>query len=270
MWSTRLSAAVAAAALSFAPVSLADSIVARGSDSTAKVMTALAKAFEAESGHTVTVEGGGSSKGAADCLKGEVDVAILSRALKSKETDAGLVGQQYAIDAVAVVVNAKNPAVDLSKDDLAKIFAGETSQWPDGKPVLAMNRPEDSGTRECFQKVVLGKEKKFSPKCKIRHNAAGMATASKAPTAIFYTSAGGLKGDEAGIKVLTVNGVEPTPANIRSETYPITRKLTIATKGEAQGAAKEFIAFIMSNKGQSVVQVTGFTPVGEDAIAVVE
>jgi phosphate transport system substrate-binding protein len=235
----------------------ADEIVARGSDSTIAVVQALADAFKQKSGVTIKVEGGGSSKGAKACLAGEVPLAFMSRAPKAKEADAGLVAIAYAIDGVAVIVNQNNPNNDIGIDLLKSIYTGQVTKWSDGKPVMAVNRPASSGTREVFQKKVLGKGVDFSPRIAIKHDKAAQITISKAITAIGYTSAGALS-DQSKLKVLTVGGVAPAPETLRNGTYPITRTLHFATKGAPSGKVKEFLDFVESDQGREIIAQVGF------------
>jgi phosphate transport system substrate-binding protein len=240
-----------------APMASAE-IVARGSDSTMGAVKALAAAFQKKTGVEIKVEGGGSSKGAKDCLAGAVPLAFMSRGPKEKETKAGLVGVPYAIDGVAVIVHASNPLDSITIEQLRDIYTGKMTKWPDGKPILALNRPESSGTREVFQKKVLGKGVEFTPRAKIKHDAAAKAMVSKAATAIAYTSAGTIKGGK--FKVLRVEGVAPTAENIRSKKYPISRTPHFGTKGAATGDLAAFLEFVVSEDGQKVVESVGLVP----------
>ena len=253
------------AALMFSPAwstAFAGEIVARGSDSTIKAVKALAKAFEAKASVKIKVEGGGSSKGAKSCLAGDVDLAFMSRAPKGKEKAAGLVGMPYAIDGVAVIVHKNNPVDDLSMDQLKAIYTRQKKKWDNGKPILPINRPATSGTREVFHNKVLGKKGVFGKGIRIKHHKSALATVSKAVTAIAYTSAGALTGKEA-VTVLKINGVTPTPETLRGGAYPISRTPHFATKGEAKGDVKAFLDFVMSDEGQQIVQGVGFVPLND-------
>ncbi len=241
---------------------VAGEIVARGSDSTILVVQALAEAYKAKTGAAFKVEGGGSSKGARDCLAGEVDLAFMSRGPKEEETKAGLAGVPYAIDGVAVIVNKANPSSDLTLEQLRAVFTGSMKQWTDGKPVLALVRPTTSGTREVFQEKVLGKGEEFDPGLQIKHDKACIDTVSKAVTAIAFTSVGEVT-DNAGVKIATVNGIAPSPATLRDKSYPISRTLHFATRGEAKGEIERFLSFVVSDEGQKVVEKAGFVPLRE-------
>jgi phosphate transport system substrate-binding protein len=181
----------------------------------------------------------------------------MARAPKSKETGASLVAIAYAIDGVAVIVNADNPISDIELDMLKAIYIGKMTKWDSGKPVMAINRPATSGTREVFQNKVLGKGVDFSPRILVKHDKAAQVTVSKAVTAVAFTSAGALS-DQTNLKVLTVNGVAPTSETLRNGTYPIARTLHFATKGTPFGKVKEFLDFVQSNEGQQIITQAGF------------
>jgi phosphate transport system substrate-binding protein len=246
----------------FGANAMAGELVARGSDSTIVAVKALAEAYKAKTGTDIKVEGGGSSKGAKDCIAGEVDLAFMSRKPEESETQAGLVGIPYALDGVAVIVNNANPITDITLEQLKDIFTGKVKQWTDGKPILALIRPATSGTREVFEEKVLGKGTAFDPSLPIKHDKVGIDTVSKSPTAIAFTSVGEVAGNDT-VKIVAVNGTKPSPATLRDKSYPISRTPHFATKGEAKDEIKPFLAFVVSDDGQKVVEKAGFVPLHE-------
>lgn len=62
------------------------------------------------------------------------------------------------------------------------------------------------------------------------------------------------------IKVVSVNGIEPTERNVRSGDYAISRPLLLVTKGIPKGEQKEFIRFLLSPEGQEIIS-RNFIPV---------
>ena len=68
----------------------------------------------------------------------------------------------------------------------------------------------------------------------------------------------------ADIKVLRVDGVEPTVDNIRNGTYPITTYIyAITYSGNGNRNIRRFIDWILSDEGQSFVEQTGYVGIGE-------
>jgi phosphate transport system substrate-binding protein len=84
--------------------------------------------------------------------------------------------------------------------------------------------------------------------------------------AIGYVSMGSIN---EKVKVLSIDGVAATLENVLNGTYKIARPFNIATKGEPQGAVKDFIGFIMSAEGQQIAN-NGYTPVDSNAPAYVK
>ena len=231
---------------------------ARGSDSTMHVLKALAAAYEADSGKKVALQGGGSSAGAKSLEAGEVTLAFLSRELNDAEKAAGLVGKEYAHDGVAIIVHKDNPTANVTLAELKDLFTGKTTAWSDGKPVVPFNRNTDSGTREVFQGVVLGKDT-FSPTAAVKHDGVLVSSVSKIPSAVAYASLA--EADETLVKIVTVNGIKPSATTLKDKSYPIGRTPTLATKGEATGEEKAFIDFVLSPKGQAVVTKEGLVSI---------
>jgi phosphate transport system substrate-binding protein len=55
--------------------------------------------------------------------------------------------------------------------------------------------------------------------------------------------------------------VSPTPENVMSGEYPISRPLFLYTNGQPQGLVKNFIDYCLSQEGQSIVLETDFVPI---------
>jgi phosphate transport system substrate-binding protein len=233
-------------------------ITARGSDSTIHVVKALAAAFEADSGKHIALEGGGSGAGVKALGSGEVSLAFLSRTLTTDETASGLVGYSYAKDGVVVIVHKDNPVSNLSLADLKDIFTGKTTAWPSGGPIAPFNRNADSGTREVFKDRVLGKDA-FTDKATVKHDGVLLGTVAKIPSSVAFMSLG--EADASVVKIISVNGINPTIATLKDGTYPISRTPTLATKGDASGDEKAFIDFALSPKGQAVVVKEGLVAI---------
>lgn len=234
-------------------------ITARGSDSTIALVKALSEAYVKSTGQKMKIEGGGSGKGAEACAKGEVDFCFLSRELKENEKTQSLVAKPYALDGVAVIVNKANPTEDVTVEQLVGWFAGTVAKWSDDKPVVAFNRNADSGTREVFQEKVM-KENKFSDKAAVKHDGVIVSSVAKIPTAVAFTSVGEVTPD---VKAVKINGVAPSPATLRNKTYPLSRTLNFATKGDPKPAVKAFLNWVASKDGQAVVEKSGYTSVVE-------
>ena len=85
------------------------------------------------------------------------------------------------------------------------------------------------------------------------------------PNGLSYASFGAAKSmadKGAPVKLLDLDGVQPTQANIVAGTYAFRRVLLVITKGPAVGSVKQFIEFLSGKEGQGIVQSLGFISEG--------
>ena len=99
-----------------------------GSTSMAKVIGALGEAFmQANDDIKFTYNPTGSGSGITAVSEGRCDIGLSSRALKTEETDKGLVGTVLAYDGIAIIVHPDNNLADIDIETLAKVYKELTS-----------------------------------------------------------------------------------------------------------------------------------------------
>jgi len=240
----------------------ASTVTVAGSTTVQPLAELLADEFMSEyPGVRVDVGGGGSSVGVTSVKNGTVDIGAASREIKDEELP--IVKHLLARDGIAVVVKPGNSVSALTKAQVRDIFGGVITNWKDvGGPDHAINvvvRESGSGTRTAFEEMVMAKPEP------------AVAIAS---TALQQNSNGGVKqvvgGDSYAIgfisfgyidntvKALSIDGIEATAENAKSETYPIVRPLYFLTKEEPTGLVKDFIDFCLSDAGQAIVADEGY------------
>ena len=105
-------------------------IVVAGSSSVTPVMEQLAEAYEAiNTGVDVQVQQSDSTTGVQNAMDGTCEIGMASRELKDSET--GVTATVIAQDGIAVIVNQENPVDDLTTEQVAAIYTGETTVWSD-------------------------------------------------------------------------------------------------------------------------------------------
>jgi phosphate transport system substrate-binding protein len=65
-----------------------------------------------------------------------------------------------------------------------------------------------------------------------------------------------------GIKLLAVDGVDPTPENIRNGSYPFTVDVYAVTAGTTNPNAKKLVDWVVSDEGQSLIEQVGYVGLG--------
>jgi phosphate transport system substrate-binding protein len=273
----RLLALAAALALVLPLASCARSgknaITLAGSTSVEPFAERLAEVYmQQHPGIEISVQGGGSSAGVRACQNGICAVGMSSRELNPDEQ--GLTVIPIAIDAIALIVNAKNPVTGLSLEQARDIFSGRITNWRDvggpNRPITPITREEGSGTRSSFEEKVMAagmpKDDKGKPEPAAfaadalvqDSNGAVREVVADDPDAIGYISFGLV---EPRVHALALNNIAPDEASVRSGEYPVVRRFLFLTKGEATGTAKQFIEYTLSDAGQQVLVEEGLASV---------
>jgi phosphate transport system substrate-binding protein len=255
----------------------------KGSDTMVILAQTWAQAFmDANPGKVLQVSGGGSGTGIAALINGTADLANASRPMKDKERkqlakrrNAEAQEFRVALDSLAVYVPATNKIASLTIAQLKSIFRGKTTNWKDvggeDKPIILYSRENNSGTYAYFKEHVLGNEDFAATAQTLPGTAAVINAVSKDPSGIGY---GGIAYSE-GVRTVNVapdggEPVEPTMQNATSGKYPLSRFLNIYSVGEPSGIAREYLDFVLSAKGQEVVEGVGYYPLPKEATAAAE
>ena len=80
-----------------------------------------------------------------------------SRILRGLALLGGLIGPSLAQCGQVVVVSAKSSVGAMSKDQIAQMFLGKTTTFPDGSAVLLFDQADGSAARDEFYSKVAGK-----------------------------------------------------------------------------------------------------------------
>ncbi len=209
----------------------------------------------------IYVQGGGSGTGIRRVSEESVEIGMSSREIKEKEYKKTPELKKYAIalDGIAIVVNPDNPLGDLTKEQVKAIFSGKIRNFKDiggdTREIVVVVRESGSGTRAVFDELIMNGEELTDNALQKPSNGAVKATIATNKNAIGYIGLGYV--DES-VKALKINGVDANTDNVRNGKYTISRKLYLITKGDADGIAKEFIEFMLSEEGQRIVEEKGF------------
>ncbi|MFN3692008.1 MAG: phosphate ABC transporter substrate-binding protein [Fervidobacterium sp.] len=251
----------------------ANSIVIKGSNTMLDIAQLWVEEFnKVNPDIKVTLEGAGSSTGIAALFNSTTDIANSSRWLKDSEIQNMFNQKRWlapilvAWDGIAIVVHKDLPINNITIQQLKDIYTGKITRWNQIDPnlpardIVAFSRNTASGTFEVFKEKVLGDEK-MSPRVRMLESSmAELETVAKTPFSIAYFGVGYV--DPKAVKVVTVNGITPNKQNILAGKYPLSRPLFVfvdITKGwPEEGPVSDFLKFIMSKKGQELVEKAGF------------
>jgi len=219
----------------------------------------------------VMVTGGGSGVGIKNVATGLSDIAMASRPVKPDEvTTYGDNFQEYmvAYDAIAIVVSEpiyQSGVVGLSQEEIAAVYNGEITNWkelggPDEKIYVAA-REVGSGTRDTFNKMVMGSEEAETPGVITNHgsNAEVKTVITSSDKAIGYQGLNYAHGGK--LHAVSYDGIEPSAETIKDGSYPLARALLFYSWGEPDENSQKFLDFVIGKDGQRIAEETGFVSV---------
>ncbi len=263
-----------------------------GSDTLNNLMTLWAEGFHSlYPGVKIEIEGKGSSTAPPALIEGASQFGPMSREMKPKEKDAFEKKFGYkpshirvTVDALAVFVNKDNPINSLTLQQVDAIFSknrkggfsGDIKTWGElglkgawaDQPISLYGRNSASGTYGYFKKVALFKgDYKDSVKEQPGSSAVVQSVASD-KYGIGYSGVGYKTADVRTVPLAVEAGEESFEANAEnaySGDYPLSRFLYIyinkKPKHSIDPLRGEFVKYIFSKQGQTVVIKDGYYPV---------
>lgn len=132
--------------------------------------------------------------------------------------------------------------------------------------ITVVSREDGSGTRGAFTEL-MGIEKdgtdRTYAKAEISNSTSVViSTVAGNKNAIGYISLGSLNDS---VKAVKIDGVDATADNVKNGSYKISRPFIIATKNGISDLAADFIKFILSDDGQTIVSEKYITVGGSGA-----
>ena len=240
---------------------LAGDYVASGANGANPQMTALITRFtQLHPGVNFKLNDIDTETSIVNVSTGDVDFGYIGRDLRATEPKITLVPIGFTGSAMAV--NAANPVTNLSKDQVAKMYTDQIKDWSEvgsnAGPVKAFVREAASSTRSAVEAYVFGSTAPKYPATvqEIFESADTIKAIGsfKGSIGTVTLSAKNLK--DTTMKLVGLDGVQPTLANLNSGTWKISKPSYMATNpdpAKVKPAIKALVEFIKSPEGQKIV-----------------
>ncbi|ANM32202.1 phosphate-binding protein [Acidobacteria bacterium Mor1] len=269
-----------------------------GSDTLNNLMTLWAEEFQKQYPNVkIQVEGKGSTTAPPALIEGTAQIGPMSRAMKAKEIDDFEKAFGYkptairvAIDALAVYVHKDNPIDKMTMAEVDAVFshtrkcgsADSIDTWGDAglgnawapRPISLYGRNSASGTYGFFKKVALCKGD-FRETVKEQPGSASVVQGITEDTYGIGYSGIGYK--TSGVKTLALAKTPDgpyfgtDPETVLSGKYPLSRYLYVYINKKPNEPldplVREFLTYVLSQGGQSVVVRDGYLPVSQKLMA---
>ena len=243
----------------------AQEIKVGGTGSALGPMQALADAFGKQNpGMTVTVLPSIGTSGAIKAVPGgALDIGLSARPLTEEERKLGAIALEYARSPLVFAVAARSRVTALSLDQIADIYSGRMTSWPDGSQIRPVMRQTGDDTTRQLRSASPGLDQALSaaeqrpglPFATTDQEAADKT--GSVPGALGVTTLSMIRSENRPLRALVLDGVEPTTGNAASGKYPHARRYFMVTQPDPSAAARRFVAFVQSPAGREILIRTG-------------
>ena len=186
----------------------------------------------------------------------------------AKQKDVSLHMTPVGREAFVFFVHEDNPVESLTMEQVRGIYAGNIRNWKevggDSKTIRAFQRPEDSGSQTALQKMMGERKLMEAPVEDVPEGMGGIIQQASSyrnhKNAIgfsFRYYATEMVNDHK-IKLLRIEGIEPTVKTIQDGSYPLTSEFYAVTTEEKAELYDAFLAWLGSDDGQALVEKTGY------------
>ena len=195
----------------------------------------------------------------AAIVDGTADVVICAAPSKEQLEYAEQNGVELELvpigrEAFVFIVNKNNPVDDLTVEQVRGIYSGDIEKWSEvggeNRYIDALQRNEGSGSQTAMLSFMDGIPMKRS-------------LTGPFGSAIGFSFRYYVEGivENSDVKMLSLNGVYPSPENIANESYPLVSSFyAVYRKGDDNPNITALIDWILSDEGQGIVEKSGYAP----------
>ena len=174
----------------------------------------------------------------------------------AKEKGVELIYVPIGLEAFVFFVNENNPVNDLTAEQIRSIYSGDIKNWSaaggENRSINPITRLSGSGSQTAME-AFMGEQK----------------IGTKSPFALFGGSIGfsfryymnGIVENE-NVKILSLNGIYPSPEKIRNGTYPIIAEFYAIYRADNDNEnIPILIDWLLSEEGQILIEKTGYVSI---------
>ncbi|MEE1060241.1 MAG: substrate-binding domain-containing protein [Ruminococcus sp.] len=171
----------------------------------------------------------------------------------AKDKGVELVYVPIGLEGFVFFVNEKNPVDNLTAEQIRKIYACEYTNWAEvggaDRIINPVTRLEGSGSQTAFEA--------FMGDYEIGRKSPLAITGGSIGFSFRYYMDGIVEND--AVKMLSLNGVEPSAENIQNGSYPIVAQFYAIYRADNNNEnIPALIDWLLSEEGQTLIEETGY------------
>ena len=212
----------------------------------------------------------GSSGGIRALQDGQIDLAVSSRPLTDAERESGLRAIHLA-DTPIAFVSSQSADRDLSASEVIALYASPDSRWSDGAQVRVILRPEGESQYRYLQDQIPGFMEAVAaayrrPEIPIAPtDQENVSLARQIEGSLTAVTLAQLLTEAPELTVLSLNGVQPSPANLVDGRYPLMTRFFLVVSLPTADPVQRFLDFVQSPEAASVLSQFGQVPAQHSA-----
>ncbi len=187
----------------------------------------------------------------------------------AKEQGTNFIFTPIGEEAFVFFTHKNNPVDSLTIEQVKDIYSGKITNWKEvgGKnvPIKAYQRNKDSGSQSMMERFMGDTPLMTPPTHQVEGLMSGLLDVvtdyQNRNSAIGYSYRYYLTGiiENPDVKVLKINGVEPTNENVRNGSYPITTPIYAVTyEGQDNENVQILLEWVLGSQGQELLEKTGY------------
>ena len=173
------------------------------------------------------------------------------------------------LEAFVFFVNKDNPVNNLTTEQIKGIYSGEITNWKEvggkNEPIVAFQRNEGSGSQSMLERFMGDTSIMTPPTEQVNDFMVGIidqvANYKNKSNSIGFSFRYYVESiiQNPDIKMISIDGVEPTVENIKNGLYSITTNLYAVTyENNPNENVDKLIDWVLSDEGQYIIEETGY------------
>ncbi len=237
------------------------------------VVDDMAKAWQHAGHGSITVQPFNTASGLDAVRMGTADIAGAARGATMDPNEAGLTFTPVAWDGLVMITNSANPVSSLTLKQVHDIYLGKITNWAQvggrNEPinVNAVASPAD-GVEYSMRTLLFGRGNQpvLAPR-QYLNTASLQQDIALDPKGLGATTLSNVVGNPK-LKMLRIDGIAPTTANVANGSYPLYTPLYLITRSASPKAAQSqaFVDFVNSPAGAAVIRRHDLVPYQDGAM----
>lgn len=245
-----------------AKVAKAPALIWRGDVTTAHGITQdMASAWKKAGHEPIEVQVFNTASGLDAVRTGSADLGGSARGSAGNPNENGLTFTPVGWDGLVIITNSANPASSLTLQQVYDVYYGKISNWKElgGKDepidVYAVASPDD-GVEYSLRKLIFGRGNQPVAAPRLYLNTAKLeAGVALDPAGFGVTTLSNASGDKK-LKMLAINGVQPSLSTVSDGSYVLFTPLYVVTNSSNAKAAQTqaFVDFLGTDPAKKVMR----------------